>query len=396
VCHAPLKQLVAKTPLNWDESHKTKQAKKGLNIMIPILVPNVPSTDAILPYLRRIDLSRVYSNAGPLHTELVMRIAKHFEVDSSMVAILANATLALEGAISTAPTRNRLWESPSWTFTATPAALLNAGADILFADVDNEWRVSPNYVSGNVVDVLPFGKGENFERLDLARLNCLVVDAAASFDSLTPLRLPTTLPTVIVISMHATKVFPAGEGGIIISNDAEWIQRIRKWSNFGMGSDRISELVGTNAKLSEYGSAVGLATLDSWQKIRRDFDKISLRILEVSERLQLNNFTPCGNSISSYWILRDLDPSFKSSISNVFKDRGIATRDWWESGCHKMPAYSEFLQEKNSLERTEHFAATSLGLPFFAEMTQSQLDEIEQALIKAKDNYLSNCNKYPL
>ena len=358
--------------------------------MIPILVPNVPSTAQTLPYLQRIDLNRIYSNGGPLHTELVTRIANHFAVDASMVAIVANATLALEGAVRTAPTSNSLWECPSWTFTATPAAILGAGAELTFADVDDAWRVAPNYVSGNLIDVLPFGKGVDFDRLDLTSLNCLIVDAAASFDSLSGFQFPKTLPTVVIISMHATKVFPAGEGGIILSNDIEWVRRLRKWANFGMGPERISDFIGTNAKMSEYGAAVGLATLDSWSSIRSDFEKISSQILELSNRIDLNCFTPHGASISSYWILRDLDPLFKQTTIKLFKDRGIATRDWWESGCHRMPAYQGFLKAGNSLKNTEYFAATSLGFPFFTEMSQGQLDEIEFTLMKAKDNYLSN------
>ena len=358
--------------------------------MIPILIPNVPDTTQTLPYLQKIDLNRIYSNGGPLHAELVARIANHFAIDASMVAIVANATLALEGAVRTAPTVHSLWECPSWTFTATPAAILGAGAELTFVDVDDQWRVTPNYVSGNLIDVLPFGKGVDFGRLDLASLNCLVVDAAASFDSLSDFQFPETLPTVIIISMHATKVFPAGEGGIILSNDFEWVQRLRKWANFGMGPERISDFLGTNAKLSEYGSAVGLATLDSWPSIKGDFEKISGQILGLSNRLGLNCFTPHGASISSYWVLRDLDPLFKRAIIESFKDLGIATRDWWESGCHKMPAYKRFLDEKSALKNTDFFAATSLGLPFFTEMSQGQLDEIEFALMKARDSYLSN------
>lgn len=386
-------ELFSEFSLHWNATDHKSSAERGLHVMIPILVPNVPTTMQTMPYLQRIDLNRVYSNGGPLHTELVARIADHFAVDSAMVAIVANATLALEGAVRTAPTSNPLWECPSWTFTATPAAILGAGAELTFVDVDDEWRIAPNYVSGNLVDVLPFGKGVDFDRLDLASLNCLVVDAAASFDSLSDFQFPESLPTAVVISMHATKVFPAGEGGIILSNDSEWIQRLRRWANFGMGPERVSDFIGTNAKLSEYGSAVALATLDSWSSIRGEFEKISSKILDLSNRLELNCFTPHGYSISSYWVLRDLDPLFKLAIIESFKDLGIATRDWWESGCHRMPAYEEWQSEKSLLKNTEYIAATSLGLPFFIEMSLEQLDEIELALIRAKGNYLINCSR---
>ena len=36
---------------------------------IPVLVPTLPDTDALIPYLRRIDASNWYSNHGPLWRE---------------------------------------------------------------------------------------------------------------------------------------------------------------------------------------------------------------------------------------------------------------------------------------------------------------------------------------
>ena len=357
--------------------------------MIPILVPKVPSLDSILPYLKKIDANQIYSNNGPLLQDLITRLSNHFGIDPSMMTIVANATLALEGAARTAPIITPVWECPSWTFTATPAAILNAGHRVTFSDVDEDWRINPSYVSGNLVDVLPFGEGIDVDRLELAKLTCLLIDGAASFDALSGLQFPKNLVTGVVVSMHATKVFPAGEGGIFISNDSEWVERVKRWSNFGMGSNRISTILGTNAKMSEYGAAVGLATLDNWQEIREKFRNAAIRVLEISHRLDLACFAPYPELVSSYWIIRDLDPLLKVSIEETLTLDGIATRMWWESGCHLMPAYAGEARNTIEFSNTVKAAATSIGLPFFSEISETQLLQIEKSLEKAKDLYLS-------
>jgi len=37
---------------------------------IPLLIPDLPSADELLPYLRRIDENKRYTNFGPLVREL--------------------------------------------------------------------------------------------------------------------------------------------------------------------------------------------------------------------------------------------------------------------------------------------------------------------------------------
>jgi hypothetical protein len=45
---------------------------------IPVLRPLLPQADRLLPYLRRIDASRIYTNWGPLASELECRLSGQF------------------------------------------------------------------------------------------------------------------------------------------------------------------------------------------------------------------------------------------------------------------------------------------------------------------------------
>lgn len=44
--------------------------------MIPVLIPSLPETDAIVPYLRRLDQSHIYSNYGLLSREFTDRLCR--------------------------------------------------------------------------------------------------------------------------------------------------------------------------------------------------------------------------------------------------------------------------------------------------------------------------------
>lgn len=352
--------------------------------MIPLLVPRVPRANQIYPYLEEMDRNQVYSNNGPLNRRLVSRLASYFGLFEENIVTLCNATLAIEGALFTSPTDSLIWDMPSWTFTATPAAALNAERDIRFLDVDDEWRVVPDSNTRNLVDVLPFGSPLKLDRFAGAKLDCLLIDGAASFDSLRGITLPDSVPIGIVVSMHATKMFSAGEGGIFISNNSEWVADVKRWSNFGMSETRSSQVRGTNSKLSEYAAAVALATLDMWPQICDEYTELSRKVTAMCDRLKLSYFAPVNNSLAPYWIIKDLTQGLKKSIKDEFQKNEIAFRDWWETGTACMPAYNNL--NRVALENSERIAQSSLGLPFHTSLSDSELLLIERSLASALSN----------
>jgi dTDP-4-amino-4,6-dideoxygalactose transaminase len=69
---------------------------------------------------------------------------------------------------------------------------------------------------------------------------------------------------LVAYSLHATKLFGIGEGGILIACDPDIVARARQYSNFGM-INRIGYGDGANTKMSEYHTAVGLAQVQRWE-----------------------------------------------------------------------------------------------------------------------------------
>ena len=194
---------------------------------VPVAKPRLPLGEEVIPYLRRIDESRWYSNSGPLVEELESRLATH--ADGGAVATAANATIGLALvllACDLAP--GSLCMVPAWTFAATGHAIWLAGLEPWIVDVDLEsWALEPGaareFLShapgriGVVMPVSPFGQPIDFAAWESFREETgipVVVDAAAMFDRIRASSIPA------VVSLHATKALGVGEGAFIISTDA--------------------------------------------------------------------------------------------------------------------------------------------------------------------------------
>ncbi len=360
---------------------------------IEILIPTVPKTIDTYKYLKLIDENKKYSNFGPLNEELIMRISTRTGISPQRISTASNATLGLQGAIATAKQgASNSWELPSWTFTATPSALLATNKPAHFVDVDKLQRVVPTNGVVNLIDVLPFGSNLNLERLQIYKesLENVVVDAAASFDSIKDLNLDVPFKVAIIVSLHATKLLPAGEGAIFITNDEIWAKDFKAWTNFGMNEERISNSLGTNAKLSEFAAAVALSSLDNWSETRQRYLEISANAIAISSRLglQVSEAMRIG-MISPYWILQCENKKLKRIISDQFNLASIATRDWWGNGCHTMPAYKDIMV--TDLSNTKFFAETTTAIPFHLGLSRNDFARIEATLQTSVDLFKKIC-----
>ncbi|WP_424134334.1 DegT/DnrJ/EryC1/StrS family aminotransferase [Roseomonas chloroacetimidivorans] len=362
-------------------------ARGGTTPVIPVARPRLPEARAILPYLQEIDANRWYANHGQLCQRLQSRLAAHWGLAPDQVALTANATLALTLALracGAAPGRKCLL--PSWTFVASAGAVRGAGLVPHFADVDAAtWALDPDAVEarrdlrdiGAILVVAPFGRPIDTVRWDAlaARTGIpVIIDAAAAFDALRaggPMRAGNS---PVIVSLHATKSFGIGEGGAVLSRDPAWLERLRRLSNFGFLGARQAMLAGTNAKLSEYAAAIGLAALDVWPETRSGW--LSVTRL-YAEALAGETRLPLAPGFGEDWVSATLSvlwPAERLEGVEMLAREGIGTLRWWGEGCHRQPAYADC--PRDLLPVTEAIASRAIGLPFWRDMTAAQVDYI--------------------
>jgi dTDP-4-amino-4,6-dideoxygalactose transaminase len=358
--------------------------------ILPVARPFMPSAAQITPYLDRIDESGWYSNFGPLLTEFERRLAARFTHPVALTTV-ANGTQALTLALmaSRAP-QGTLCAVPSWTFVATLHAIVAAGMIPWMVDVDAEtWMVDPSQLKAQLADapgpvgaVIPVGAFGTVP--DLAAWAAfrdetglpVIADCAAAFDACVTAEVP------VMVSLHATKALGVGEGGFIASTDQPLIQRIRETTTYGFRGTRESQFPATNAKLSEYAAAVGMAALDAWPATRLRYGAVArllrMGLVEAPEVV----FQPGWglNWITSTCIV-GLPEGSALGIEAHLNANGIDTRRWWGHGCHTSPAFASL--PTTDLGNTARLAGSVLGLPYYADMTLGEVDRLASAMIAA-------------
>ena len=361
---------------------------------MPVLRPRLPSTTDILPYLRAIEHRRWYSNQGPLATRLERRLSGHFRVADGGIVTTANGTAGLTAALLALDVpADSVCIMPSWTFAATPHAARIAGMTPWFHDVDRgTWALDPNHVmetlkwmSGRVGAVLvisPFGAPLDiraWEAFETKTGISVVFDAAAAFDTVRPSRILT------VVSLHATKILGAGEGGFIVTSDSRLRERAAACCNFGFAGSRIAMLPALNAKMSEYHAAVALASLEGWPATRTQHARITEWYRAAIARLEGVSLQPgYGNGWVGSTTNVILPPHSADQVARHLLQVGIETRTWWGQGCHVQPAFTH--HPHGPLPVTEDLGSRVLGLPHFPEMQKRDVDTVVDALAEAVSN----------
>lgn len=315
--------------------------------MLKVLVPDVPSTDDLLPYLRRIDAAKWYSNSGPLVRELEGRLGG---------VTVSSATTGLELAALCVFKRKRV-RVPAFTFAATATALLRAGFEPVICDVGPDWALKD--ADEQSLPVCPFGAAIKPAGL---------IDAASAWGNQTT--------GVRVYSLHATKALPAGEGGLVCG-PPEMLERIRSLANFGFESSAHTHGIvveaGTNAKMSEYHAAVALAALDRW-----DATAARRRALNAAyiDRLGDVERQPRPNGVYTTF------PVLVRNAADVARDMagcGIETRRWYTPTLNYHPAFRSCRVE-GDLVMARRLNDELLCLPFHAGVTMDDVDRVCEKL----------------
>lgn len=354
---------------------------------LPLRRARLPRAAQILPYLRRIDKNQWYTNFGKLNTAFESRLAAHFGVEPQNLATFANATLALTASLHAQGVKaGQYCLMPSFTFIATPASVIAAHLEPYFLDVDrSSWALEPEIVEralargltnvGAVMPVSPFGAPLDAKAWDAFSKRTgipVVLDAAWAFDSLH------AGANLAVVSLHATKVMGIGEGGLIVSRLPKTVATARKLSNFGFGESHMSELPSGNSKMSEYAAAMGLAALDEWPKRRAALISVSANYrkalhgipgVRLMDWFGKHAVATCPVQMTSPIGVREID---------LLRQRGVEGRLWWGQPCHVHPAYSRY--KRDLLTNTEWLAGRVLCLPFYAELTKSDVLRVRDAV----------------
>ncbi|WP_324276146.1 DegT/DnrJ/EryC1/StrS family aminotransferase [Blastococcus brunescens] len=306
--------------------------------------------------------------------------------------------VALRACLGAPAGNRRLVALPSFTFVASVNAIIWAGFEPVFVDIDPEdWQIAESSLEqlgrlrrslAGVLLCSTFGTAPSAaRRASLAAATRalgvpVVVDSAAGFGAVDEAgRQLGDQGDAEVFSFHATKPFAIGEGGLVTSRSAAVLDRVARLINFGFDRDRAVTEVGINGKLPELSAAVGLAVLDRFDDVltRRRAAAGWLR----SELEHAGVAFQAGATGSTFQFVPVALPTAaaRTRLLQEADDTRIEVRAYFDPPMHQVPAFAS-VPCSGSLPVTASLSQRIVGLPMADDISASSLERIRDLVLR--------------
>jgi perosamine synthetase len=331
---------------------------------------------------------------GPLLAEFEREFAAR--VGAAHASAVSSGTAGLHLALRAVGVRDgdEVITTP-FSFVASANVAVYERARPVFADIDPvTLNLDPEAASAAVTDrttaVMPvhiFGYPADlasFEKLGLP----IVEDACEALGSIDADGIPVGgRGHPAVFGFYANKQLTTGEGGMVTVSDATLKERIDSERNQGRAPNMDwldHDRLGFNYRLSDLACALGLAQLEHLDEMLAGRARVAAaygEALSGIEGLQL----PCPEigQVRRGWFVYvvQLPAGFdRDGVVRALGERSIPSKPYFPA-VHLMSYYREqFGHREGEFPVCEDVAARSIALPFFPEMTETQVEQVAEAL----------------
>jgi dTDP-4-amino-4,6-dideoxygalactose transaminase len=329
---------------------------------------------------------------GPKVEELEERIAALSDckfgvgVSSGTDALLA-ALMALEigpgDEVITTP----------FTFFATAGCVTRLGATPVFVDIDpRTYNMDPQLIeraitpqTKAIIPVHLFGQMCDMDPImEIARRHSLFVieDAAQAISSTYKGRKAGSIGTVGCFSFYPTKnLGGAGDGGMLVTNDAELNERLMVMRNHGSKPKYYHRVVGGNFRLDSLQAAillVKLPHLEAWSEGRRRNAAIYDQEL-------------AGSPIGIPWVHANTTSIYNQYVIRVqgrdeliahLQAAQIGSEIYYPVPLHLQECFRNLGYKEGYLPESERAAHEVLALPIYPELSREQIGIVCRAVLE--------------
>lgn len=281
--------------------------------------------------------------------------------------------------------------SPS-TFVATVAAIDYIGARAVLVDIDpvsytldpalleaaitpRTKAIVPVHLYGQTADLAPI--------MAIAKRHGLPVveDAAQAHLALYQGKPAGSWGEIGCFSFYPGKnLGAAGEGGAIVTNDAELAATIRMYRDWGQSEKYHHKLKGFNYRMDGVQGAVlgvKLPHLAAWTQARQRHAAQYRALLQSLPGVQLPAEMAWGSPVYHVYAIQVAE---RDRVKQQLQERGVQTGIHYPIPVHLQPAYADLGYQRGDFPLAEALADRTLSLPMFAELTEDEVREVATAL----------------
>lgn len=361
-------------------------------MIIPITKPFLPPLEEYQKYLEGIWKRQWLTNMGPLASELEMKLKEHLGLKHLL--FVTNGTVALQMAIKALDLQGEIITTP-FSFVATTSSIVWEGCTPVFVDIDKDTlnidatkveasitdkttAILATHVYGNPCDVAAIEEIAKKHNLKV------IYDGAHAFGVEVNGRSIFEYGDISICSLHATKLYHSGEGGLIVTKDPVLLKKLASMRNFGFaGSEAFSEL-GINGKNSEFHAAMGLANIPHIEAIHNKRKELTERYdmkLKGLKAVKPLWHSDANNNYAYYPIVFETEEAMLKSMEYL-KGQEIFTRRYFYPSLANALPYLEPLQ----MPVTDDIAKRVLCLPLYFNLSVEEVELICRLLLRVQNN----------
>jgi dTDP-4-amino-4,6-dideoxygalactose transaminase len=292
-----------------------------------------------------------------------------------------------------------------YTFFATAGAIARVGARPVFVDIDpSTFNIDVDLIEDAVTDrtraIIPvhlFGQMADMDPI-MALVRSLnqkpitnnqkpiivIEDAAQAIGAEYKGRRAGSIGDYGTFSFFPSKnLGGAGDGGLVVCQDAERAERLRILRNHGSKPKYFHKFIGGNFRLDTIQAAVVLAKLrhlDEWTTVRQDHARIYRNLFHESGLSGNGVVLPeecMGRHIYNQFVIRCQD---RDGLKKHLADRGIGTEVYYPLPLHLQECFAYLGYTPGDFPQAELAAKDSLALPIDPALSNEALEYVVSAI----------------
>ena len=284
---------------------------------------------------------------------------------------------------------------PTLTFISTANAVLFTGAKPIFVDSQKDtWNMDPDLIEQSITKntkaIIPvhlFGHPADMDPIKKVarKYNLIIIEDTAEAHGAEYKGKPVgTLGDLGTFSFYGNKIITTGEGGMVLTNNKDFSDKIRILRDHGMSPEKkyVHNVVGYNYRLTNVQAAIGLAQMEKINSIIASKIKIAEAYnngLSKASTITLPVNKNWAKNI--YWLYSIiLRKNYKISRDRLIKElklEGIDSRPMFPT-VHKQPIYNT----ADELPVAQELSEMGITLPSSPVLKLSQIKKIISVILK--------------
>ena len=361
----------------------------------------LPTLEEYTEMIKPIWESHWLTNNGPIHNKLEGEIEKYLDVENA--TLFTNGHLSLENALKVLdlPEGGEVITTP-FTFISTTHAIARNGLVPVFCDInyddytidvnkieslitDKTVAIVPVHVYGNVCNVY------EIERIAKKHNLKVIYDAAHAFGIKVNGKSVLDFGDASMVSLHATKVFHAIEGGLVVLQDEDLKVKLDKIKNFGFLTEELVDEIGSHARMNEFQSIMGLCNLNHVSEEILKRKKLTERYRENLRGIEgikvMEEVEGVENNYTYFPVLIDEDKFGlnRDDVYDILLNNNIFSRRYF----YKLTSDFECYENKFKKYETpiaNKIAKSVLTLPLHGDLSIDDIDKVCDVLCRINKN----------